>query len=194
MKINKSNILRCNFTLQYIENLVDIKNKIMNQVQILDVICDEYYNLNIIEYCSYLNGEIDKQLDIYKCKFAYGKHGWVMVLDNTQIIELKKMDDILSISSIVSFNENIGFTYVIKSELGYKIGFTTNLASRNSFFGVKLPLKWEFLRIYPLVQYKKMEKILHVLFKNKYQHINGEWFNLKFNDFELIDQLYYNIK
>ena len=41
-----------------------------------------------------------------------------------------------------------GFVYIIKSELGYKIGMTKSIHDRTKIFNVKLPIKWEFEKIY----------------------------------------------
>jgi hypothetical protein len=119
-----------------------------------------------------------------------GRHGWVMsyINEGYYCSEIKKVDDILDIAPTLNFNHNIGFTYILESDLGFKIGMTKNIQDRNKIFEVKIPFQWSYKRIFSLERYKDMEKMLHELFESK--KIYGEWFNLTEKDLILAEQLY----
>jgi len=84
-----------------------------------------------------------------------------------------------------------GYVYFIKSEYGYKIGFTNNLKDRLNAFGVKLPFKFELHSFVQTNKYKDLEKFLHEVLCEK--RINGEWFGLSESDFIEIDILINNM-
>jgi hypothetical protein len=84
-----------------------------------------------------------------------------------------------------------GYVYFVKSEYGYKIGFTTNLSTRLNSFGVKLPFKVELHSYIQTNRYKEVEKFLHDILSEK--RLNGEWFNLIESDFEEIDIIVNNM-
>ncbi|MBJ6119136.1 GIY-YIG nuclease family protein [Pontibacter sp. BT310] len=74
----------------------------------------------------------------------------------------------------------IGYIYLIKSELGYKIGKTKNIRQRSNLFSVKLPFDFEFEDYKKCLNYHEVEIELHEKFANK--RINGEWFELSLSD------------
>ncbi len=76
----------------------------------------------------------------------------------------------------------VGYIYLIKSPLGYKIGKTKDINDRAAIFNVKLPFEWSFEKIFLVPHYHFLEKYLHNLFDNK--KINGEWFNLEEKEIE----------
>lgn len=86
---------------------------------------------------------------------------------------------------------NPGFVYFIKSDYGVKIGCTKNLTDRLNVFNVKLPFKIELESFVRVIEYSKIESLLHHLLSHK--NINGEWFDLDKNDFIEIDTILNNI-
>ena len=80
--------------------------------------------------------------------------------------------------------DNIGYIYLIKSELGCKIGKTKNIKKRYRAFSVKMPFNFEFEIYRKCNNYNKLELELHQKFDH--QKINGEWFNLTAKDVQYI--------
>ena len=191
MKITESNILKCGFKTTHQINTDIILNKmrgLMPNRKILSIVDSKSY-IKEIEYELYgFDSTVDKTLNIFKCKLENGRHGWILMDFQSLCCEIKKVDDILAISSTLEYNGKLGFLYVIKSDFGYKIGYSKIIENRNQVFSVKLPFDYEYHKIYQLERYKDMEKMLHELFQRN--HINGEWFNLEANDFKMIEQLY----
>lgn len=68
---------------------------------------------------------------------------------------------------------------------------TKSIHHRTRIFNVKLPIHWDFEKVYCLKDYKLLEKFLHSKFENK--KINGEWFNLSEEDLKLIEDFYNSI-
>lgn len=193
MKVNESEILRCGFSEYDLEdNPFDINTIIhkSNNLKILEVLDGTYFNICIDEYCSHLEGFIEKDISIFKCKLNRGRHGWVCKINFDEPYEIKKTDEILNISPEISYKSSYGFTYVIKtSELGYKIGSSRSIHNRSAIFNVKLPFRWEFHRIFLNKRYKLNEKTLHQLFDEK--RLEGEWFDLNIDDLAMIEQFMY---
>ena len=80
------------------------------------------------------------------------------------------------------FKREVGYVYIIKSKLGYKIGKTKNIKNRLKIFDVKLPFEFEIKHYIKTVNYNELEKHLHSYFIDK--NINGEWFDLNLSDIE----------
>ena|SRR3990167_11440427 len=74
------------------------------------------------------------------------------------------------------------YVYVIKSDLFYKIGRTSNPNLRLGSFRTANPRKVEPIIFFPAtnVSADKIEQILHGQFESK--KVNGEWFLLKDRD------------
>lgn len=93
---------------------------------------------------------------------------------------------------VKSFPEVPHFLYLITShnKAGYKIGITNNPESRLKIIGTKLPFLANIIRLYPMPKKNaiNMEKFYHFIFKSK--HLNGEWFDLDFNDIDLMDYIF----
>lgn len=190
MTINESEILRFGFTrLNFWNKTFEVERLVglASNLRILEVIGEYYYHMWVEEYDTNLEGFIDKDISIYKCKLKNGRHGWICQVNFDEVYEIKISDDIFNISSEIKYND-FGFVYVISSGLGYKIGYTKSIHNRASVFNVKLPIEWDFHKIYPCQEYKKMEKALHELFSSK--RINGEWFNLNTKDLLCIERLF----
>jgi len=86
---------------------------------------------------------------------------------------------------------NKGYVYFIKSEFGYKIGCTNNIAKRLKIFEVKLPFKVNLESYIESKDHNKLESMLHNLLSHK--RIDGEWFDLTENDFSEIDLVIKNM-
>lgn len=85
----------------------------------------------------------------------------------------------------------MGYVYFVKSDYGFKIGYTTNLTTRLNTFGVKLPFKILLNSYIETFDYKNIELMLHKMLSHK--RLNGEWFSLTDNDFSDIDKIIKNI-
>ena len=193
-RINESRLIKCGLEIIPYENqthTLEIMRKALPKRRILGILLEGFYMLECEYYDSELGGVIDVNLKVHKVKLEFGRYGWIAVLNYNHFFEIKKMDDIVDISSTIYFNSEIGFCYIIRSEYGYKIGMSKSIHSRSKTFNVKLPFQWEFREVYALERYKDMEKMLHELFESK--HINGEWFDLSEKDIQLSDQLYYKL-
>lgn len=136
---------------------------------------NEWYFTKIHTAYDYeLDGEVD-----YKIIINLIKNKWF--LGEKQIKNLKDLEHFSLIEE-----EKCGFVYIIKSELGYKIGKSKNLDSRTKIFNVKMPFKWHYERIYVLRDYSYFEKFFHDCLN--YKHINGEWFDINEYDLSVIDK------
>lgn len=81
---------------------------------------------------------------------------------------------------------DIGYVYLIMAENGLtKIGKTKNITQRIHTIKTSSPEKIEVYRVYKSTDYHKLEKVLHMTFKDN--RVLGEWFNLSEDDFEYID-------
>lgn len=69
-----------------------------------------------------------------------------------------------------------GIVYLLQSGEYYKIGMTSNLASRKAWFDIHLPHKTELIHTIPCNDALRLERHLHEHFKDK--RLNGEWFSL----------------
>lgn len=84
-----------------------------------------------------------------------------------------------------------GYIYVISSDFGSKIGMATDFESRFSSIQTSSPVNLELKRVYSVRDFSKVEKKLHILFKDK--HIRGEWFDLVDDDLnQITNYLTYN--
>ena len=165
MKVNESEIYRCGFSKLRFWNKQAETNWIINKskdFKVLDTIGDEYFHMYIEEYDPYLEGFVDKDISIYKCKGKWSRHIWVCVINDSEVFKIKKIGDILDISPEIKYNSSLGFTYLIWSPHGFKIGSSRSIHSRNSTFNVKLPFDWSFYKIYLTEDYKKMRGALIV--------------------------------
>jgi hypothetical protein len=84
-----------------------------------------------------------------------------------------------------------GYIYILESSIGYyKIGYTKNLKTRTSDFGVTLPFDVWLLHAID-VSIKKMpyyEKFLHKLFADR--RVSGEWFVLDYYALKLLVEFF----
>jgi hypothetical protein len=76
--------------------------------------------------------------------------------------------------------QEIGYIYLIKSDLGYKIGKSSKLPQRVRQIGIQVPFEHEFIFSAKFKAYHLVEKILHNQFSSK--RIKGEWFDLTEED------------
>lgn len=83
-----------------------------------------------------------------------------------------------------------GFVYFLKEHHSntVKIGRTINIKSRSSQFEVKLPFKWDFIKITHCNDCVKLEESLHAELAEK--RVQGEWFDISYED---IDEALSNI-
>lgn len=190
MRLNESEIRRCGFTkLRFWNSNAEIGQlkKKASPLKIINTIGEDYFHLYVEEYDEYLEGFVDKDVSIYKCKGKRGKHLWVCSINDSDFFEIKKTEDILDISPIIKYDKRLGFIYVIYSpKLKFKIGSSKSIHSRTKIFNVKLSVKWDFHNIYMSNKYKKLEKALHQLFDGK--RIEGEWFDLNQKDLKTIEK------
>lgn len=137
----------------------------------------KYYDFEV-------DGEIEEK--IHYLKPTIGGRVQHILFYKKNILVLKSIKDI---PPIIELNNNIGygFIYVIKSDLGYKIGKTKNIDDRLKIFNVKLPFQWQFYMLYPSLIYSEIEIALHTVFSK--DNINGEWFNLNQQDLDSIKLL-----
>lgn len=84
-----------------------------------------------------------------------------------------------------------GYVYFLKSQFGFKIGFTTSLTKRMKTFDVKLPFNVELHSTIKTEEYRNIEKTLHNILQLK--NINGEWFEIDDNDFIELDKIIVNM-
>jgi hypothetical protein len=189
--MNESLILKCGFEVAicdyklYLERL----RKYSNETKIISIE-EKYYHKEIEEYSFEFDNYITKTVKIFKAKLKFGKTEFLMLIDD-EVIKIKNADELIKLTSANDI-ENLGFVYIIKSKLGYKIGYSKEIHKRNKIFNVKLPFQWEFAKIFCLKDYKLFEKFLHGVYSLK--KINGEWFDLNESDLINIERFYNEIK
>lgn len=120
--------------------------------------------------------ELDTELIIFNHKSKY------YLYYNNKIKKLKSIDDLKQFN--LPYNKDSNYIYIISSILGYKIGKTKNISNRGNIFNVKLPFEWDFLQIYLVQDYNKIEHFLHQMLSNC--RLNGEWFQLDSEIIKLI--------
>lgn len=70
-----------------------------------------------------------------------------------------------------------GFVYLLHSENGYyKIGRTQTMDNRLGSIRREYPVKIELLHLIPCDDYKRIERMFHILFADR--RVQGEWFDL----------------
>lgn len=189
MKVTESILLKTGFTqMKLTKTSKDIiKNKLLIlNIKTLDIL--DYYKIEYFKYSKDLFGEILCFIKVYKLKGFNGKHLWVYEDSDGYIGRIVNYDEFLvEYHPHLNYNEKLGFVYIIESNLGYKIGHTKNIEKRTNIFNVKIPFEWEYQYIFMLDDYKKLEKKLHHIFKQK--RIKGEWFNLTIDDIKSIIQI-----
>lgn len=138
------------------------------------------FKKNVWEYDVELDGEIEINYTLFKTK----RTKWILIKNGKtfKIFSKKQFESIVEMQKNIELN----FLYILESPLGTKIGITKNIDDRKRVFGVKLPFKWRFKKIFTVHRnsLQEKEKLLHQKFKNK--KINGEWFNINENDIERI--------
>jgi len=98
-------------------------------------------------------------------------------------------------TSTYSFNNGLlksyylkdGFVYFLESDFGYKIGCTNDINRRFKELKTLMPFQLKLHSFIEFKKYEELERILHKSFEDK--RINGEWFNLRDEDFEYIDEI-----
>ena len=187
MKINESELFRLQFK-KIILNEVDEHLRILRKnklgYKILDFVSKNCFFLKYEEYDLNLLGVVEEELLIYRVKTNYGKFRWLCLINRSEIVEIKTVEDILKISSTIKYDKSHGFVYIIKSKLGFKIGSSKQIHNRTKIFEVKLPIDWEFIKIFKIEHYSKVERKLHKNFNSL--RIEGEWFNLSNEDIKNI--------
>jgi hypothetical protein len=187
--MNESLLLKCGFevakcdTKLYLEKL----RRYSNGIKIISIE-ENFYSKEIEEYSFEYDGTISKTIKVFKAKLKFGKNEFLTFIDDE--VSIKKADELIQLTSAKNI-EKLGFVYLIKSKLGYKIGYSKEIHNRNKIFNVKLPFQWEFAKIFCLEDYKLFEKFLHNIFVDK--KLNGEWFDLDEEDLVSIEKVYNQI-
>jgi hypothetical protein len=186
--MNESLLLKCGFEVAkcdrklYLEKL----RKYSNEEKIISIE-ENFYSKEIEEYSFEYDGYITKIIKVFKCKLKFGKTEFLALIEDEVI---KNADELIRLTSAKNI-DNLGFVYIIKSKLGYKIGYSKEIHQRNKIFNVKLPFQWEFAKVFCLQDFKLFEKFLHKIFITK--KINGEWFDLNEDDLVSIERIYKEI-
>lgn len=182
-KITLSYLLQSGFKYVLVDNLeLEDRIKYSSLSSKHKNIWNFYLKKSYWEYDFELDGEIKIEVLTYKTYNA-----WVFYYNN----KTYKLKHINQIEFTQETNYNLNFIYILKSEMGYKIGRTNNIDNRLSIFNVKLPFNWVLLKIYSVKNSKEIEKFLHNnLQENK---INGEWFNLNCNQLKNIENFIYSV-
>lgn len=183
--MNESCILKAGFNLQknakkYLKTIKEISKEPVFSLE------DYYFEKECEEFSYELQGTIINKILIFKIRSSKNVKKFVALVNFTEIITIKNAEDLLRFSA--DLNVDFGFVYIINSDLGYKIGMTKSIHDRTRIFNVKLPIQWDFEKVYCLKDYKLLEKFLHSKFENK--KINGEWFNLSEEDLKIIESFY----
>jgi len=107
---------------------------------------------------------------------GYGK--WLLFSENQNsfVKDTNELKAFFDIEFSEEKNLTKGFVYVIKSNLGYKIGKSSRIKERLNFFKINLPFEWSVEAIFMVEQPLKVEKLLHTYLKTHRQ--GGEWFHL----------------
>lgn len=186
--MNESLLLKCGFEVAKCDTKIYLEKlkKYSDGIRIISIE-EKYYSKEIEEYSFEYDGTISKTIKVFKCKLKFGKTEFLTLIEDE--VSIKNADELIKLTS--ANIENLGFVYIIKSKLGYKIGHSKEIHHRNKIFNVKLPFQWEFAKIYCLEDYKLFEKFLHKIFKDK--KINGEWFDLNEYDLISIEKVYNQI-
>lgn len=84
--------------------------------------------------------------------------------------------------SLSKSNIERGYVYFIKEEFSetIKIGKTKDISDRSRIFSVKLPFRWDFIKVIESEDYSLTEVLFHRKFADK--RIHGEWFDLDEKD------------
>ena len=169
--ITQKFLLSNGFTYQYFSK----RNFSKNCIGEFTVLWNAMFKYSYSEFDFELDGEIEKEVLAFKTIGC-----WIFISDN-QLYKLKYQEEINNLNLNINIsNERKEFLYIIKSNLGYKIGRTNNIDNRNAIFNVKLPFDWHFADIFPVDNSKKLEKLFHSIFRLK--KINGEWYDLLESD------------
>ena len=140
--MNESLLLKCGFAVAkcdikfYLEKL----RKYSNETKIISIE-EKYYFKEIEEYSFEYDGTISKTIKVFKAKLKFGKTEFLTLIEDEASI--KNADELIKLTSAKSI-DTLGFVYIIKSKLGYKIGHSKEIHHRNKIFNVKLPFQWEF--------------------------------------------------
>lgn len=187
--MNESDILKAGFTFQknakkYLKTIKELSKEPVFSLE------DYYFEKECEEFSFELQGTIINKVLIFKIRTSKNRKEFIALINFRELYNIKNAEDLLRFSA--DLNVDFGFVYIIKSVLGCKIGMSKSIHDRTKIFNVKLPIEWEFERVYCLKEYKLLEKFLHSKFESK--KINGEWFNLSEEDLKLIENFYNSIK
>lgn len=185
-KITQSYLLRCGFKYVLVkEQDFSTKKRYSKILKFHKNIWNFFYEFTTWVYDEELDGEIPFEIIAAK---IFG--GWAFNI-NGEITVLKKIEEFEELLQIFP-DENLNFIYIIKSEMGYKIGRSKNIDDRGAIFNVKLPFEWEFKNIFAVSQSKKMEKFPHFILKH--YHKNGEWFIFECGDIPVVENFILSVK
>jgi hypothetical protein len=81
-----------------------------------------------------------------------------------------------------------GYVYLLKSEHGYKIGYSKSPTSRHEQIDLILPFETELICTHKTDDMIGLERRLHERFADK--RINGEWFDLSEDDVTFIREMF----
>ena len=137
---------------------------------------------------------VDKELaQIYQTNSEFIRLARNLKKENPEKFEKVKLG-IESLTNVkFKINESDSkFLYVIRSDLGYKIGITNNYKRRLHELNQVIPIQLWFVRIYIKKgqnenNFYKMESNIHLMFNKK--NIKGEWFELTQKDIKTIDKV-----
>lgn len=183
--MNESYILKTGFNLQknahkYLKTIKELSKEPVFSLE------DYYFEKECEEFSYELQGTIINKVLLFKIRSSKNLKKFIALINFQEIVTIKNAEDLLRFSA--DLNVDFGFVYIIKSDFGYKIGMSKSIHDRTRIFNVKLPIQWDFERVYCLKEYKLLEKFLHSKFESK--KINGEWFNLSEEDLKLIESFY----
>lgn len=153
------------------ETLIDIEYEINRLKEIID----SFENIDPVKII---------ELNRYKNNLSEWLYNYDEVWRNHRIQEIK--ENRLN-KKKTQREKDVGYIYILKSELGYKIGKSKTLNNRMSVFNVKMPFAFESIFDAQIENYHSIEKELHELYADK--NINGEWFNLSDEDIEAIKNI-----
>lgn len=112
---------------------------------------------------------------------------------SSYVVLLRKQDIFFEFTPDIIKDEfnKIGHVYFLKSDYGYKVGCTSNLEKRIGNFMTQLPFKFELHSTIECSNYVEVESVFHELLAAK--RLNGEWFDIKDEDFIHIDKIASNM-
>lgn len=179
--LTATEVLKCGFSYIYYPSDKIFHRKITG-IEKYSVANNMLFVKNIWVYDVELDGEINVQYELFKTK----RKKWILI-NRQEIKELFAVQPLIEEINL-SYNPNLNFIYIIKSDLGYKIGKTKKIENRYKIFNVKMPFNWIFTKIFAVPQrdVSKIEKFLHERFQK--EKINGEWFQLNEQNIHLIEQ------